>query len=63
MPARPAVQPSAGPQAAACCMVPGGAKAARLKPKLRASIIHGAAHRETLTPAQWGQVTSQAPHP
>lgn len=34
VPARPVVQPSAGPHAGACCMVPGSAKAARMKPKL-----------------------------
>lgn len=61
MPACPTVQPTAGPHTEGCCMAPGGAKAACLKPKLRTLIIHGAAHWETLTPAQWGQVTSQAP--
>lgn len=35
MPVCPVVQSSAWPHTRACCMVPGGAKAAGMKPKLK----------------------------
>lgn len=49
------------PHAGACCLVPCSTKAAGMKPKLRGhqSFI-GLLTGETLTLAQWGQVTSQA---
>ena len=62
MSACPEVQSSTQPHAGACCMVPGGTKAAGMKPKLRGhQSFMGLLSGETLTPAQWGQVTSQGP--
>lgn len=56
MSACPEVQSSTQPHAGACCMVPGGTKAAGMKPKLRGhQSFMGLLAGETLTPAQWAK--------